>query len=62
MLTYGDAVSDINIKQLVDFHKNHKKNATVTSVRPTARFGELDINNNNLVESFQKNLKQLKVG
>ena len=54
MLTYGDAVSDINIKQLVDFHKNHKKNATVTSVRPTARFGELDINNNNLVESFQE--------
>ncbi len=54
MLTYGDAVSDINIKQLVKFHKSHKKIGTVTSVRPTARFGELSINNKNIVESFQE--------
>ena len=54
MLTYGDAVSDINIKELVDFHKAHKKTGTVTSVRPTARFGELSINNENTVESFQE--------
>ena len=54
MLTYGDAVSDINIKELVDFHKAHKKTGTVTSVRPTARFGELSINDENIVESFQE--------
>ena len=54
MLTYGDAVSDINIKELVEFHKTHKKIGTVTSVRPTARFGELAINNENIVESFQE--------
>jgi glucose-1-phosphate cytidylyltransferase len=54
MLTYGDAVSDINIKELVDFHKAHKKIGTVTSVRPTARFGELAINDENTVESFQE--------
>ena len=54
MLTYGDAVSDINIKELVEFHKQHKKIGTVTSVRPTARFGELDINDSNTVDSFQE--------
>jgi glucose-1-phosphate cytidylyltransferase len=54
MLTYGDAVSDINIQHLVDFHKNHKKTGTVTSIHPTARFGELDINQDNKVDSFQE--------
>jgi glucose-1-phosphate cytidylyltransferase len=54
MLTYGDAVSDVNIKELVEFHKAHKRIGTVTSVRPTARFGELDINYENTVESFQE--------
>lgn len=43
MLTYGDGVSDINIKDLVDFHKEHGKIATVTAVRPSARFGEMVI-------------------
>lgn len=54
MLTYGDAVADINIKELVEFHKANKKIGTVTSVRPTARFGELSINDNNIVDSFQE--------
>jgi len=54
MLTYGDAVADINIKELVDFHKTHGKIGTVTSVRPTARFGELSINDDNVVYSFQE--------
>ena len=39
MLTYGDGVSDIDIAELVAFHKSHGKIATVTAVRPTARFG-----------------------
>ena len=42
MLTYGDGVADINIKKLVDFHKNHGKTVTITGVNPTARFGELN--------------------
>lgn len=54
MLTYGDAVSDINISDLVAFHKSHKRIGTVTAVRPTARFGELSINDDNIVATFQE--------
>lgn len=39
MLTYGDGVANINISELVNFHKSHKKIATVTAVRPPSRFG-----------------------
>lgn len=54
MLTYGDAVSDVNINELVNFHKKHGKIGTVTSVHPTARFGELDIDKKNVVTSFEE--------
>ena len=43
MLTYGDGLSSQNIKKLVNFHKAHKKIATMTAVRPPARFGELKL-------------------
>ena len=43
LLTYGDGVSDIDIDKLVDFHRKHGKLATVTAVRPPARFGELKL-------------------
>jgi glucose-1-phosphate cytidylyltransferase len=43
MVTYGDGVSDINLPALLDFHFEHKKLATVTAVRPAARFGRLEI-------------------
>ena len=52
MLTYGDGLSNVNIKKLLEFHINHKKIATVTAVRPEARFGNIKISKNNLVESF----------
>ena len=42
MLTYGDGVADVNIKQLVEYHTNHGKLATVTSIQPAGRFGALD--------------------
>lgn len=42
--TYGDGVSDIDISGLIDFHKSHKKLATITAVQPPGRFGSLDIN------------------
>ena len=53
MLTYGDGLSNVNIKKLIDFHKNHKKMVTVTGVRPIARFGELEIIDNKVM-SFQE--------
>jgi len=53
LLTYGDGVADIDIDKLVKFHKSHGKIATVSAVHPSARFGELDIENNN-VSSFKE--------
>tara|TARA_B100001093_G_scaffold440055_1_gene440368 strand:- start:623 stop:1393 length:771 start_codon:yes stop_codon:yes gene_type:complete len=53
LLTYGDGVSDINIDELIKFHKSHGKMVTVSAVRPRARFGELNINKDKgLVTSF----------
>tara|TARA_B100001059_G_C17826969_1_gene582011 strand:+ start:745 stop:1512 length:768 start_codon:yes stop_codon:yes gene_type:complete len=43
MLTYGDGLCNVNIDKLVKFHKSHGKLVTLTAVRPTARFGELKI-------------------
>ena len=47
LMTYGDGVSNINIKKLVHFHKNNKKKVTLTAVRPPARFGAIKIKKNN---------------
>ena len=47
-LTYGDGLSDINITKLLRFHKKNKKLATVTAVRPPARFGALKIKGNSV--------------
>jgi glucose-1-phosphate cytidylyltransferase len=52
MLTYGDGVSDVNIKALVETHEKSGKLATVTAVQPSGRFGALGINENDGVESF----------
>tara|TARA_A100001011_G_scaffold396602_1_gene494868 strand:+ start:1640 stop:2401 length:762 start_codon:yes stop_codon:yes gene_type:complete len=52
-LTYGDGVADINLDELLNFHKKHKKMVTVTAVRPVARFGELQIDSG-LVKSFKE--------
>jgi glucose-1-phosphate cytidylyltransferase len=43
MLTYGDGVSDLDLTALLAFHRKHKRLATVTAVRPPARFGDLNI-------------------
>jgi glucose-1-phosphate cytidylyltransferase len=43
MMTYGDGVSNVNLKKLLSFHKKNKKIATLTAVRPPARFGALKI-------------------
>lgn len=52
LLTYGDGVADINISELVNFHKSHGKLITMTSVQPEGRFGALNINENNQVTQF----------
>lgn len=54
LLTYGDGVADIDISQLIKFHKAHGKLVTVTAVRPMARFGELVIDDSNIVKSFKE--------
>ena len=43
MLTYGDGISDVNLKKLLNFHKKNNKISTLTSVRPPARFGAIKI-------------------
>jgi glucose-1-phosphate cytidylyltransferase len=43
MLTYGDGVCDVDMRQVVEFHRRHGKLVTVTAVRPPARFGNLDL-------------------
>ncbi|MGE5785880.1 MAG: sugar phosphate nucleotidyltransferase, partial [Myxococcales bacterium] len=42
MVTYGDGLCDVNIQKLVEFHRSHGKLATITSTRPTSRFGILE--------------------
>ena len=49
--TYGDGVSDVNISELVEYHQKNKKSATVTSVQPPGRYGNLELNDN-LVSKF----------
>ncbi|MEC8458234.1 MAG: glucose-1-phosphate cytidylyltransferase [Bacteroidota bacterium] len=53
LLTYGDGLADIDLDALLAFHKKNGKMVTVTAVRPSARFGELQIAGN-LVHSFQE--------
>jgi len=53
-LTYGDGVSDINISKLVKYHEQHGKKATLTAVRPTQRFGLLEMNDADMVTSFRE--------
>ncbi|MDO8682995.1 MAG: glucose-1-phosphate cytidylyltransferase [Armatimonadota bacterium] len=52
MVTYGDGLSDVNITELLKFHQSHGKIATLTSVRPSSRFGVLTISKPGKVESF----------
>jgi glucose-1-phosphate cytidylyltransferase len=54
MLTYGDGVADVDISELLAFHRRHGKSATVSSTQPSGRFGALNIMGNNAVTSFQE--------
>lgn len=54
MLTYGDGVADINIKELVEFHKKHGKIATLTAVNVGQKYGVLDIGHSNNINAFRE--------
>jgi glucose-1-phosphate cytidylyltransferase len=54
MLTYGDGVADIDISALLNFHQSHGKMVTMTAVRPAARFGELELQGNQVVSFEEK--------
>ena len=57
MVTYGDGVSDVNIGDLVEFHKSHGKTGTMTAVQPTGRFGALELDDAGVVHSFKEKPK-----
>ena len=52
MVTYGDGVSDVNIHEVLNHHRNSKKIATLTAVQPMGRFGTLSLDTNNNVNHF----------
>ena len=54
MLTWGDGVSDVDLDELLRFHRSHGKLATVTAVRPTARYGHIEFDGDRVVEFTEK--------
>ncbi len=54
MVTYGDGVSNINLRDLLAFHKSHGRLATLTAVRPPARFGKLDLDGDAVANFSEK--------
>lgn len=54
MLTWGDGVSNLNLRALLEFHRSHGKLATLTAVRPPARYGHLVMNGNQVAEFNEK--------
>jgi len=54
MVTYGDGVSDIDIKKLLNFHKKQKVIGTITGVHPRSKFGIVIVNKNNIVREFSE--------
>lgn len=54
MLTYGDGVSDVNIKNLLDFHIQNNSKLTMTAIQPAGRFGALDLNGNKISDFVEK--------
>jgi len=58
LLTYGDGLSSVNIEQLIQFHKSHGKIATLTGVNPPSRFGNLEIQKNQVTSFLEKQTNQ----
>lgn len=54
MVTYGDGLADVNLKELLAYHESHGRLATVTTVRPLSRFGVMDIDADGVVQQFRE--------
>lgn len=54
MMTWGDGVSDVNLDQLLEFHRAHGKLVTMTAVRPPARYGHLELDGDRITEFSEK--------
>ncbi len=54
LFTYGDGVADLNVSALLQFHNSHRKLATVTTVRPPARFGRIAFDGEQVAEFYEK--------
>ena len=54
LVTYGDGVADVDIRRLIEFHRDHGRIATVTSVRPRTPFGVMHVDSNNRVVTFDE--------
>jgi glucose-1-phosphate cytidylyltransferase len=57
LLTYGDGVGNVNIRELVSYHQEHAKLMTITAVQPSGRFGALNLSEINEVKSFMEKPK-----
>ncbi len=53
-VTYGDGLSDVNIRELIEFHKAHGKTGTLLAAKPRSQFGILEIDGENLVREFHE--------
>ncbi|MGC8618735.1 MAG: glucose-1-phosphate cytidylyltransferase, partial [Thermoplasmata archaeon] len=60
MMTYGDGVADVNLKELLSFHERHGKLATVTAVKPPPRFGSINIDQSGRVISFVEKTDEIE--
>lgn len=58
LLTYGDGVSDLDVNELIKFHKKKGKIATITAIQPGGRFGVLDVEDNDQIHSFSEKSKE----
>ncbi|MCI8992069.1 MAG: glucose-1-phosphate cytidylyltransferase [Eubacterium sp.] len=58
MVTYGDGVSNINIRELLEFHQKHGKRMTLTGIQPEGRFGVMDFMDGGGVRSFREKRKE----
>lgn len=58
MMTYGDGLCGVNLKELLDFHRSHGKLATLTAIQPGGRFGTLDIQSDHAISRFSEKNKE----
>lgn len=61
MVTYGDGLADLNLKDLVDFHHSHGKTATVTTVQPLSRYGVVNVDKEARVLNFGEKIREDKM-